>query len=287
MKTISEEPGQLHEKVLDTSFMIIYNKLFFEFKAIMELLLQRSYAMNTVAEASIWPHFTLLTDPRQKGKIEHMLQDIIIITLCAVISGADTWPEIYAYGKAKQDWLGTFTHQPNGIPSADTFRRVFMLIDKDEFKNCFISWINAVETVTEGQVIAIDGKTNRGTRDKASGQSPIHVVSARASENRITLGQVKTEAKSNVITAIPELLNLLEIKGCIVTIDAMGCQKAIAEKIIDKEADYVLALYRYYVPDGTKCKSTNEGCHELTLFQVRFSPYVSHCKSGIEYAAHS
>jgi len=200
--------------------------------------------MNTVAEAeaSIWPHFTPLTDPRQKGKIEHMLQDIIIIALCAVISGADTWPDIYAYGKAKQDWLGTFTQQPDGIPSADTFRRVFMLIDKDEFENCFISWINAVETVTEGQVVAIDGKTNRGTRDRASGQLPIHVVSAWASENRITLGQVKTEEKSNEITAIPELLNLLEIKGCIVTIDAMGCQKAIAEKIIDKEADYVLAL---------------------------------------------
>ncbi len=198
--------------------------------------------MNTIAEASIWPHFTTLTDPRQKGKIEHMLLDIIIIALCAVISGADTWPDIYAYGLAKQDWLGVFTQLPDGIPSADTFRRVFMLIDKDDFENCFISWVNAVETVTEGQVVAIDGKTNRGTRDKASGQSPIHVVSARASENRITSGQVKTEAKSNEIKAIPELLNLLVIKGCIVTIDAMGCQKAIAEKIIDKEADYVLAL---------------------------------------------
>ncbi len=198
--------------------------------------------MNKVAEASIWSHFETLTDPRQKGKIEHMLQDILVIALCAVISGANTWPEIYEYGLAKQVCLGTFLQLPNGMPSADTFRRVFILIDKDHFESCFISWITTVETVTEGQVIAIDGKTNRGSHDRASGKSPIHVVSAWASENRITLGQVKTEEKSNEITAIPELLNLLEIKGCIVTIDAMGCQKAIAKKIIDKNADYVLAL---------------------------------------------
>jgi len=167
---------------------------------------------------------------------------IVIISICAVISGADTWPDIYEYGQAKQVWLRTILELPDGIPSADTFRRVFMLIDKDESENCFIRWITTVETVTEGQVVAIDGKTNRGTRDWASGKSPIHVVSAWASENRITLGQVKTEVKSNEITAIPELLNLLEIKGCIVTIDAMGCQKNIAEKITDKKADYVLAL---------------------------------------------
>ncbi|MCP4705627.1 MAG: ISAs1 family transposase [candidate division Zixibacteria bacterium] len=116
------------------------------------------------------------------------------------------------------------------------------LIDKDEFENCFIRWVTTIETVTGGQVVAIDGKTNRGTRDRASGKSPIHVVSARASENRITSGQVKTEVKSDEITAIPELLNLLVIKGCIVTIDAMGCQKAIAEKITDKKADYIPAL---------------------------------------------
>ncbi|MDM8556349.1 ISAs1 family transposase [Desulfococcaceae bacterium HSG7] len=198
--------------------------------------------MNKIAEASIWRHFQTLTDPRQKGKIEHMLPDILIIALCAVISGADTWPEIYEYGMAKQVRLGTFLRLPDGIPSADTFRRVFMLIDKDRFESCFISWINTVETVTEGQVIAIDGKTNRGTRDKTSGKSPIHVVSAWASENRITSGQVETEEKSDEIWAVPELSELLEIKGCIVTIDAMGCQKAIAEKIIDKNADYALAL---------------------------------------------
>ncbi len=149
--------------------------------------------MNKIAEASIWPHFETLTDPRQKGKIEHILLDIIIIALCAVISGANTWPEIYEYGMAKQTWLAAFLHLPNGIPSSDTFRRVFMLIDKDRFESCFISQINTVETVTEGQVIAIDGKTNRGTRDKTSGKSLIHVVSAWASENRITSGQVKTD----------------------------------------------------------------------------------------------
>ena len=171
-----------------------------------------------------------------------MLLDIIIIAISAVICGADTWPEIHTYGLAEKEWLSTFLQLPDGIPSADTFRRVFILIDKDESENSFISWITAVETVTEGQVIAIDGKTNRGSHDRASGKPPIHVVSAWASENHITSGQVKTEEKPNEITAILEQLNLLTIKGCIVTIDAMGCQKAIAEKIIEKEADYVLAL---------------------------------------------
>ena len=216
--------------------------------------------MNTIGDASIWPHFTTLTDPRQKGKIDHLPQDIIISAICAVISGADTWPEIYQYGLAKQHWLQTILQLPNGIPSADTFRRAFMLIDKDESENCFIRWITSVETVTGGQVIAIDGKTNRGTRDRASGKSPIHVVSARPAENRITLGQVKTDTKSNEITAIPELLNLLVIKGCIVTIDAMGCQKAIAEKITDKEADYVLAL---------------KGCHAVMRTSMRMSSCFS------------
>ncbi len=149
--------------------------------------------MNTIANASIWPHFIGLTDPRQEGKIDHLLQDIIFLAVCAVISGADTWPDIYAYGQAKQVWLLTILQLPDGIPSADTFRRVFMLIDKDESENRFIRWITTVETVTEGQVVAIDGKTDRGTRDKASGKPPIHIVSARASENRITSGQVKTE----------------------------------------------------------------------------------------------
>ncbi len=118
--------------------------------------------MKTVSEASIWPHFETLTDPRQKGKIEHMLPDIITIAICAVICGVDTWPEIYAYGLAEKEWLLTFLQLPDGIPSAYTFRRVFMMIDKDEFENSFISQVTAVETVTEGLVIAIDGKTNIG-----------------------------------------------------------------------------------------------------------------------------
>ncbi len=149
--------------------------------------------MNAIAEASIRPHFVTLNDPRQKGKIEHMLEDIVIIAICAVISGADTWPDVYEYGLAKTNQLETFLKLPDGIPSADTFRRVFILINPDESESCFISWITTVETVTEGQVVAIDGKTNRGTRDRASGKSPIHVVSAWASADRITSGQVKTE----------------------------------------------------------------------------------------------
>lgn len=179
--------------------------------------------MNAVANASIWDHFKTITDPRQTGKIDHLLMDILVIAICAVICGCNTWPEIYQYGLTKKYWLSTFLQLPNGIPSADTFRRVFILIDKDEFENCFMNWITTVENVTQGQVVAVDGKTNRGSRDKATGQSPIHVVSAWASRNRITLGQLKTDEKSNEITVIPELLDLLAIKGCIVTIDAMGC----------------------------------------------------------------
>ena len=149
--------------------------------------------MYAIGNATIWPNFVTLTDPRQKGKIDHLLQDIVMMSICAVISGSNRWPDIYEYGVAKQDWLQTILQLPDGIPSADTFRRVFMLINKDEFENCFIRWITSVETVTGGQVVAIDGKTNRGSHDRASGKSPIHVVSAWASENRITLGQVKTE----------------------------------------------------------------------------------------------
>ncbi|MDM8543727.1 ISAs1 family transposase, partial [Desulfococcaceae bacterium HSG9] len=139
--------------------------------------------MKTIGEASIRKHSDTLTDPRQTGKIDHMLLDIIAISICGVICGSNTWPEIYEYGKTKKSWFETFLQLHNGIPSADTFRRVFILIDKDESENCFINWVTTVEKVTEGQVIAIDGKTNRGSHDRASGKSPIHVVSAWASRN--------------------------------------------------------------------------------------------------------
>lgn len=191
---------------------------------------------------TILEHFAELTDPRVLLKTRHKLIDIVVITICAVICGSDDWTEIVTFAKAKRKWFGSFLELPNGIPSHDTFGRVFSLLSPEEFQRCFLNWIQSVFCVTDGQVVAIDGKKLRHSYDRGNNKSAIHMVSAWASENGLTLGQVKTEEKSNEITAIPKLLELLEIKGCIVTIDAMGCQKKIAAKIVDEGADYVLAL---------------------------------------------
>ena len=191
---------------------------------------------------TILEHFSTLTDPRIQLKTSHKIIDIVIITICGTICGADNWTEIVRYGRMKQQWLKKFLELPNGIPSHDTFGRVFSLLSPKEFQRCFLDWIQAVFTITGGQVVAIDGKMLRHSYDRSNNKSAIHMVSAWASENGLTLGQVKTDEKSNEITAIPELLELLEIKGCIVTIDAMGCQKKIAAQIVDDDADYVLAL---------------------------------------------
>ena len=187
-------------------------------------------------------HFGRLNDPREEELVEHKLLDMIVIAVCAVICGADTWVEVETFGKARQAWLEGFLDLPHGIASHDTFGRLFARLSGHQFQKCFASWIQAVFTVTSGQVIAIDGKTLRRSYDRGCNKAAIHMVSAWANANRLVLGQVKTEAKSNEITAIPELLKLLEVKGSIVTIDAMGCQKAIAADIIDRGGDYVLAL---------------------------------------------
>ena len=184
--------------------------------------------MEEQVNATISQHFSSLKDPRIQLKTRHKLIDIIIITICAVICGADDWTEVVDYAKAKRDWLKTFLELPHGIPSHDTFGRVFSLLRPEEFDRCFISWIHAVFKITDGQTVAIDGKTLRRSHDHSSNKAAIHMVGAWAAQTGITLGQVKTEDKSNEITAIPELLKLLEVKGCIVTIDAMGCQKEIA-----------------------------------------------------------
>lgn len=191
---------------------------------------------NAMAE-----HFRQVTDPRQ-NHVDHLLLDIITIAVCAVICGADSWVEVAEFGRTKEKWLRTFLILPHGIPSHDTFGRVFGLIGSDEFQQGFISWITAISDLTAGQVIAIDGKRLRRSHDGRLGKAAIHMVSAWASANRLVLGQVKTDEKSNEITAIPELLKLLVIKDCIVTIDAMGCQTNIAQLIIDQGGDYVLAL---------------------------------------------
>ncbi len=191
---------------------------------------------------SIEAQFGELADPRVQGRIDHRLIDIIIIAICAVICGANSWSEIETYGKAKIGWLRRFLELPNGIPSHDTFGRVFSLIEAEAFTACFRRWIEGVFQVTEGQVIAIDGKNARRSHQKTIGQDAIHLVSAWASANRLSLGQLKVADKSNEITAIPELLKLLDVQGCIVTIDAIGTQKEIATSIIEHHADYILAL---------------------------------------------
>ena len=198
--------------------------------------------MQEKKAVAIVEHFKDIEDPRiERGKL-HNLIDIIAIAICAVICGADTWEDIELFGEAKHEWLKQFLELPNGIPSHDTFGRVFSIISPVEFQRSFLNWIKAISESIEREVVAIDGKTSRRSYDKSKGKGAIHMVSAWATANRVVLGQVKTEDKSNEITAIPELLNVLALKGCIVTIDAMGCQKNISAKIIEKGADYVLAL---------------------------------------------
>ena len=191
---------------------------------------------------SIREHFASLPDPRIDRQKRHNLIDIISITICAVIAGAEAWTDVEAFGKAKEPWFRTFLELPNGIPSHDTFGRVFSLLDPLVFQKAFTQWVQAVNEVFKGQVIAVDGKCLRRSHDRNDNKSAIYMVSAWASANELVLGQVKTDEKSNEITAIPKLLQALEISGCIVTIDAAGCQKKIAAQIRSQEADYILAL---------------------------------------------
>lgn len=193
--------------------------------------------------ASLSVHFSKLEDPRIERTKEHPLINIVTIAICGIICGADGWTDIELFGQAKQDWLSKFLDLENGIPSHDTFGRVFGLIDPEEFQACFTNWVQSIAKLTNGEVIAIDGKCLRGSHNKKLGKNAIYMVSAWASTNHLVLGQRKVDEKSNEITAIPKLLEVLEIAGCIVTIDAMGCQTKIAKKIVkEKKADYVLAL---------------------------------------------
>jgi len=187
-------------------------------------------------------HFATLEDPRVERTKLHPLLSIITIALCAVICGAESWDDIAEFGEATAEWLTSFLDLPHGIPSHDTFNRVFAALDPKQFQACFAAWMTAVAEALPTQVIAVDGKTVRGSHDRANGNAAIHMVSAWASANRLVLAQVKVDSKSNEITAIPELLRALAIDGCIVTIDAMGCQREIAQQIVDQGGDYVLAL---------------------------------------------
>jgi predicted transposase YbfD/YdcC len=173
---------------------------------------------------------------------KHALINILVIALCGAICGADTWVDIELFGESKRRWFAKILDLTNGIPSHDTFGRVFAVLDAEQFQRCFINWVQAICDVLRGQVVAFDGKTLRRSHDRTIGKEAIHMVSAWATETQVVLGQVKVDDKSNEITAIPALLKLLELSGCIVTIDAIGCQKEIAKQIVEQGADYVLAL---------------------------------------------
>jgi predicted transposase YbfD/YdcC len=197
---------------------------------------------EAVKIGSIAKHFSKVNDPRIDRSKRHKLLDIILIAICGVICGADSWVDIELFGKNKLEWLKTFLELSNGIPSHDTFGRVFAAICPEEFEKSFMEWVQAINELTQGQVIAIDGKQLRGSEDNEEGKKAIYMVSAWAVENQLVLGQLKVDEKSNEITAIPKLLKLLEISGCIVTIDAIGTQTSIAKTIIDRKGDYLLAV---------------------------------------------
>src|SRR6266853_6852578 len=187
-------------------------------------------------------HFADLEDPRVERSRLHNLLDIVFIALCAVVSGANDFVGMAKFGRSKQAWLQKFLELPCGIPSHDTFNRVLSALAPASFLDCFLSWVETLQGATAGRIVGIDGKTVRASLDRAKGQNPLHVVSAWASANRVVLGEVMVDAKSNEITAIPKLLQMLELRGAIVTIDAMGCQKEIAAKIRERGADYVLTV---------------------------------------------
>lgn len=193
-------------------------------------------------DRSLIGHFSPLEDRRCPINRRHVLGEMVVIAIAAVMCGADGWVAVAQFGRSKETWLREFLALPNGIPSHDTFGRVFSLLQPEAFEDCFRSWVASIRAVIPGEIIAVDGKTLRRSHDRTAGLAALHLVSAWAAANRVVLGQVATEAKSNEITAIPQLLALLRIKGCIVTIDAMGCQTKIAEQIIEQEGDYVLAL---------------------------------------------
>lgn len=191
--------------------------------------------------ATITEYFAGLEDPRRFNR-RHKLLDILVIAICGALCGADGWEEIELFGESKEEWLRRFLELPHGIPSDDTYRRVFAALDVEQFENCFMDWIEAVEGLTAGQVVAGDGKTLRRSHDRSADKKALQMVSLWASENGVVLGQRKVDDESNEITAVPKLLDTLEIAGCIVTLDAIHCQTETVKTIVEKQADYVLPV---------------------------------------------
>jgi len=198
--------------------------------------------MSTNIPKSLFDHFVVIADVRDEKKRRHLLIDVLVIAITAVICGADGWTQVEAFGKAREAWFRGFLQLPNGIPSHDTFGRVFSVLSPEVFEARFREWVAAVREACGQDIVAIDGKSLRRSHCRNKGLGPLHRVSAWSAANGLVLAQQATEAKSNEITAIPKVLEMLELKGCIVTIDAMGCQKTIAEKVVERGGDYVLAL---------------------------------------------
>jgi predicted transposase YbfD/YdcC len=204
-------------------------------------------SMKLRPKTTIEQHFSAIEDKRVERTKRHLLIDIITITLCAVIAGAETWDDLELYGKCQYKWFKKFLKLPNGIPSHDTFNRVFAQLEPEQLQSCFLNWVKSISSLMPGEIVAIDGKTLRHSYAKSNDKSAIVMVSAWAQQNGLVLGQRKVDNKSNEITAIPQLLKVLYLKGAIVTIDAMGCQKEIVSQIVEKEADYVIALKKNQV----------------------------------------
>ena len=220
--------------------------------------------------APIAEYFAALDDPRIDRTKRHKLLDIVTIALCATICGADSWVDIELFGNCKEEWFKSFLELPNGIPSHDTFGDVFARLDPEQFQRCFMEWVQAVAQVTQGEVVAIDGKTVRRSHDRTLGKKAIHMVNVWASSHGLALGQTKVDEKSNEITAIPKLLQLLELAGCIITIDAMGCQREIAREIIEAQADYLLAVKENQGRLYDDVRDLFEGAEEYDFEGVRY-----------------
>jgi predicted transposase YbfD/YdcC len=250
-------------------------------------------------DLSIPPYFAKLKDPRRAHRRLHLLQDIIVIALCATIAGAKDWQEIETFGRKRQEWLKRFLRLPHGIPSHDTLERVFDRINPGAFQACFRNWVTALQQALKIKQVAIDGKTLRSSGSAILG--PLHLVSAWATAQRLSLGQVAVDAKSNEITAIPALLDLLDLNGALVTIDAMGCQKAIAQKVIDRGGDYILtvkdnqenlradiqqALQQAYENDFANVEHDTYETRERGHGRAEYRCYtVLHSTEGIRHAA--
>ena len=229
--------------------------------------------MDVEAPRGLLRIFGEVQDPRVERTRLHRLSDILVITLCAVICGADTWMEIELFGQAKLDWLRTFLELPHGIPSHDTFGRVFARLNPEQLERCFLTWMQGLAQASGGRLIAIDGKTLRHSFDKANRKAAIHRVSAWCGANHLVLGQLATDAKSNEITAIPKLLKMLDISDSVVTIDAMGCQKAIAQQIVEQQGHYILQV-----------KGNQETLHDLV--KDTFDELTGRGIPGVPYSFH-